>query len=268
MSAAVEPVPTPVIAPTASTVPVRRWDRGLARVLLLLWLVGTISAWVLGTRVVSLDQLTRDAELGNVAQLAVVPAVEGSTWWGASSDPTSGVEEDDGGPGIVLYRRSDSDFARTFAVAPAGSDSPRLPGVDGFTGVMNGWGEQKSEVQRSIAAVERSHWPGVQLDSRWTSVLVPASMLAGFLGALAMLLTRRPERGTRWYWFWLLLLVPAGLGWAAYAWREYLARDAGQPRPSRESGWSGFFYAILLAIALVAASIALPGALGITVLPA
>ena len=62
--------------------------------------------------------------------------------------------------------------------------------------------------------------------------------------------------GTKWFWFWLLVGTPLGVGAIAYAVTELigLRRRPDRPSASRRTGIVGFAAAIVLSLAVAAAS--------------
>ncbi|MEL4505467.1 hypothetical protein AAEX63_10005 [Luteococcus sp. H138] len=71
------------------------------------------------------------------------------------------------------------------------------------------------------------------------------------LGAmeLGLVIAGAARRGTRWFWFWVLLVpgLPLDAGLLGYLWLEVLNRGtAGRTR--RMAGWEGLFFCILVLI--------------------
>lgn len=189
-------------------------------------------------------------------------------WWEETTGRgASGTTSD-----AIVYTRSDDLFPRSYVVVPtsAGTDSPWSWGM--VSGGRFEWrGEELARrdavIERAAAerGVERSDVaPQPWVDGVGWDVGFPAATLGAVLVALGVLFYRRPTSGTRWYWFWLVVGVPGGLGWLAYAWRELLVPRS---RVRREGGAVGFLTMLVGSFVLGLLALFLGNATGMTVIP-
>jgi hypothetical protein len=79
---------------------------------------------------------------------------------------------------------------------------------------------------------------------------------AGFglllLMVAALLSKNRPVRGTRWYWFFVVLAVPYGLGLVYWSLTDRPWNASAAERDNRRRGWVGLVTGLVAAIALTA----------------
>lgn len=236
--------------------------RFIGHMLVTMWVLVLVGAWLTGSRVVSLDQLEADIAADNVSVLSSPQSSPKSAWLhDNSTDDISGNES-----GVVQYQRSNETLGRTYVVAPA---KPALDGTWSW-GMTSGnsftWaGEQLERRDAALGQLQHehpekripettAHWPPI-----FTLVMIGCSIVS-----LGVLLSTRPGYGNRWFWFWLIVGLPAGLGWLAYARLEHLAP---QTKERRDGGFVGFFTMIVGSFVFGIALMLLANATGMSVIP-
>ena len=114
---------------------------------------------------------------------------------------------------------------------------PFPPADRAMTGAMySGDGSKPTAEDRATAYVaDRTMVGGVVV---WTD----AAKLALLLAAVASLIARTPQRGTRWFWFWVIT-IPLGVGLLWYAIREQLQDH--DPSVRRWKGAQGVIFSLL-----------------------
>ncbi|MFI7597373.1 hypothetical protein [Actinoplanes sp. NPDC049681] len=91
--------------------------------------------------------------------------------------------------------------------------------------------------------------------------------IAGTLITLWALLSTDPVTGTKWFWFWILTLLPMGVGLLWWLARERpWARDVA-PREKRHRWYAGIGYSFLVGLVLSIAYALLRGWLGDGIIP-
>ncbi|MCB5991105.1 hypothetical protein [Janibacter melonis] len=248
----------------------RRSARVVGHAIIGMWLVLAALAWAGGARVVTLDQLERDVSRDTVSALGDERYVPGSAWWSWFPIATSGGGDASGlsgRPGAVVYQRDDSLVRRTYVVLPAARGEGDQT-WDGLSVASDEWrGAERERLDAVLVQLDdqRPQARAGDLPSRWlTEGGFVAVMVVGSLAVLAVLLRLRPTHGNRWYWFWVLLALPGGVGWLLYARREHLDPS---PRVRRYGGWSGVASGIAYSFLLAVGMLVLVSATGMTVIP-
>lgn len=87
----------------------------------------------------------------------------------------------------------------------------------------------------------------------WRGRLQGISIVLALTGAVLVIAGPAPVRGTRWYWWWMLLFVPYGLGLVLWLFRDRPWANAEETSADRDRGWFGLVTALLsnFAVAIV-----------------
>lgn len=245
-----------------------RWGRRIGRVFVVLWVVVAAYAWLAGSQVVSLDRLESDLRDGSIGEIARDQRVPVSSWW----DGAPGESASDPASGAIVYTRTDDLFPRSYVVVPtsSGTDAPWAWGT--FSGGWVDWyGEELSHRDALLERVD-AEIPQARVDAAPEPWVDGVGWDVGFavvptlvtLAALGVLVNARPTYGNRWYWLWVIIIVPGGLGWLAYARREHLAP---RPRARRDGGVAGLFTALVATFLLGLVALLVGNATGMTVIP-
>ena len=186
----------------------------------LLWIAWAVLAWALEPRSVSADQVRADIASGQILTYRVTGLSHTDDAWlpsaGGDGWDTLGLDEMTGLPDEERYQQPatgilywvDAPFAQTRHFDANDLQSPGLPAdpsvsYRGLVQEMRAGGVPLTTVgPDQVPNLDLPFWPG------WAALL---------LGFGSILLGYRPTRATRWGWFWLVYLVPAGLGLVALA---------------------------------------------------
>ncbi|MEU8243535.1 hypothetical protein AB0C07_35230 [Actinoplanes missouriensis] len=87
----------------------------------------------------------------------------------------------------------------------------------------------------------------------WRGWLQGISIVLALTGAVLVIAGPAPVRGTRWYWWWMLVFVPYGLGLVLWLFRDRPWANAQEGSADRDRGWFGLVTAVLanFAVAIV-----------------
>ncbi|MDG4764609.1 hypothetical protein O7632_10920 [Solwaraspora sp. WMMD406] len=242
------------------TVPLTRWRWWdvLRLALVMLWLVAAGTAWWTTPRQQSYEQAKADVAAGRVV------AYQWGDNWGARNgawfSPAPLRSSGDLGPLFVwrteagrVYWTNTEVSGEVTLTDTADAENFSGPGAAGLAKDLRSAG-----LEQRIGGVHSVGQIGTQV-----GFVLGVVCLAVIVGGPA------PVRGTRWYWFWLVYLVPYGLGMVFW-----LARDrpwtgtAAAPlnlldgaTPPRDSGFVGFGLGLLAAIVISFLTMALHGIL-------
>lgn len=221
--------------------------RAFVGALLLAAVLTPLLGYVRGYEVVDGQQFLEDAASGQVTQW---DRGEGFDTDSRSADFST---SEDGG--MILYRPAGGFWTRDRLASPV-PDPRRTSGV-----TMDDWGAAAPEMRAAIDGL--GYDTAVDQDPLgWWKVIASLSVVAALIWAVT---GARPARGTRWFWFWIIVLVPGYLGVAAYLWREHL-RPAGVREPRRR-GLDGFATGLLTAMGLRLAWLVIGGIFVFGVIP-
>ncbi|MEV4482113.1 hypothetical protein [Micromonospora coxensis] len=216
----------------------------LCAVLLVGWLLWAVSAWWASPRPVDATWLDRDLAAGRVVG-----------WERAQGWIDDGVFL-----GGLAQARTDRQGTMIVWTTPAGQTRAVDLAADG-TG-------PGSPLDRYTARLTAIRAPGGDpgAPARVLSVAVPGLAVAVGLAWLVALVSGAPPRhGTRWFWFWLGLLPPFGLGVLAWLYVECWRPPTG--RVDRHSGLLGLAWGFAVGLVLSVLTIGLRSALGGNVVP-
>lgn len=213
------------------------------------------SAWQTGLRASTFEQLQRDIADGSVQQWYAAERLESgpldltraqaSTMRGDLDETGEGVYlPPKGDPlGGILVWRSWGDpgwqVASSTGVSSRGDDYQE-PATEESTAIVG----QLREAQVPMKPFEFS-------EGSWVTNAVSFGGLALFA---FLVLGPAPRVGTRWFWFWVMLTLPAASGVVAYAVLELVGirRRPDRPLDRRISGLRGFLGSILVSMVLLA----------------
>lgn len=256
----------------------------LGAALVLLWAAWLIALWVSQPRVVPPSQLDGDLEQGQVTGYAVVRATEdpagffdagrGIEVWPAPDDARAGLGNPDQGP----WSQANGHLTIAYWVDSTVADLRVLDPFRTFPGDLDAIADRldAAGIEDRSAAVDPSTFPR----GAWN-----AHGLLMLGGLFIVIAGPRPQRGNRWFWFWVLGGLPLALGLLALAVLEFVRppRGAGVHSttsladvtvgdtsasgvtasdealtPRRRGGWAGFGLSILGAVlvAVVAGELA------------
>ncbi|MEV8508040.1 hypothetical protein AB0368_24920 [Actinoplanes sp. NPDC051475] len=97
--------------------------------------------------------------------------------------------------------------------------------------------------------------------------IVTGLAIAGALITLWALVSTDPVTGTKWFWFWILTLLPMGVGLFWWLARERPWAREVVPREKRHRWYAGIGYSFLAGLALTLAYALLRGRLGDGIMP-
>ncbi|WP_412735141.1 hypothetical protein [Krasilnikovia sp. MM14-A1259] len=229
----------------------------------LLWLLAAATAWWTAPRQQSYEQATAAVTAGRVTAYQWGDHWDDGSaqrWFGDYSLQSSGTP----GP-IFAWRTPD---ARWHWTDTGGVVVP----VDATDAA-----DDQQYAGPGAAALTRE-LKAAGLDDADSDVVLPTAVVAiatvlGLLLLGVLIAGPAPRLGTRWYWFWVITVVPYGLGLLVWVAREHpwsrsaaveLAPD-GTPR--RDRGFLGLGVGLLSALVISVAVVLLRGALGDTWLP-
>ncbi|MFW5473680.1 hypothetical protein ACOCJ5_10250 [Knoellia sp. CPCC 206450] len=214
-----------------------------------------VSSWQTGLRASSFEQLQADLADGTVQQWYAAEQLESGPL-DLTRAPASGVRGDleEGAEGAYLPPKGEPLGGilvwRTWGgtgwlvASPAGTaalaDDLRMAATEESTALVG----QLREAQVPMKPFEFS-------DGSWVAVVVTF----GGLGLFAFLVMGpSPRVGTRWFWLWVMLTLPAASGVLAYAVLELVGirRRPDRPLDRRISGLRGFLGSILVSMVLLA----------------
>jgi hypothetical protein len=236
-----------------------RWWDVLRLALVLLWLIAAGTAWWTAPRQQSYEQARADVVAGRVVAYQ----------WGDSWDARPGAWF-----GSATLRSS-GELGPVFAWRTADG---RVRWTDTYVSgevIFTGAGYEEGFSTPGAAALARElRSAGLEQRVGGVQSADPIGLGIGFvLGVvfLAVILGGpAPVRGTRWYWFWLVYLVPYGLGLLYWLAREQPRSgtaatslgllDGGTRR--RHSGLFGFGVGLLAALLISLLTVAMRGFLG------
>ncbi|SCG36192.1 hypothetical protein GA0070614_0253 [Micromonospora coxensis] len=216
----------------------------LSVVLLVGWLLWAVSAWWASPRQVDVAWLDRDLAAGRV-----------SGW-----DRAQGWIDDGVFLGGIAQARTDRHGATIVWTTPGGQTRAVDLGADG-----TGPGSRLDGYTTRLTAVRP---PGVDPGGPAPVLAVAVSVLAmavGLVWLVALVTGPPPRHGTRWFWFWLGLLPPFGLGVLAWLYAECWRPPTG--RIDRHSGLLGLAWGFAVGLVLSVVTIGLRAALGGNVVP-
>ena len=216
------------------------------------------SSWTAGLQPSTLETLRSDIASGAVVQwyaassldkgpLDVARAEQSGTSSGSADQPS--VEDDsvmvpEGFPvgGILVWRTWGQSGWSVAGPGSAVSAPMSAQATDESTALVR----QLREAQVPMKPFEFSDRAPLELVAALGGVVLLLSLVAG----------PATRVGTKWFWFWLLVGTPLGVGAIAYAVTELigLRRRPDRPSASRRTGIVGFAAAIVLSLAVAAAS--------------
>lgn len=230
----------------------RPWWDALRLTLVLLWLIGSVTAWWTAPRQESYERATADATAGRVV------AYQWGDHWGGNESrhwfgaPVLRQSSSQLGP-LFAWQTSDgrvhwTDTTSFNEVVVTGAiDNEGFSGV-GAVGIAQNLRASGIE-DRAGALPQRTPVGG------WIALLFTVVTLGVVVAGPP------PRLGTRWFWFWLICLTPQGLGllfWLAreHPWASPPARTTahgnGERRDRGALGFGiGIFAAILYGVVLL-----------------
>lgn len=227
--------------------------------LVLLWLFAAVTAWWTAPRQQSYDQATADIAAGRVVAYQWGERWDAGprAWFSPAALRSSGQL----GP-VFAWRTSDGRVRWTDT--EVSGDFP----VTGAADLGNFAGPGAAAIGQELrAAGLEDRVGGVQSAGR---VGTRIGFVLGVVFLAVVVGGPAPVRGTRWYWFWLVYLVPFGLGllfwlardrpWSGVAAAPPGVVDLGGQR--RNSGIRGFAVGLLAAILIGLLTLLLHGVLG------
>ena len=213
------------------------------------------SAWQTGLRASTFEQLQADLADGTVQQWYAAERLE-SAPLDLTRAPASGVrgDLDEAGEGVYLPPKGDPLGGilvwRTWGgtgwqvASPAGTaalgDDLRMAATEESTALVG----RLRDAQVPMKPIEFS-------EGSWVTVVVSL----GGLALLAFLVVgQSPRVGTRWFWFWVMITLPAASGVVAYAVLELVGirRRPDRPLDRRINGVRGFLGSIVVSMVLLA----------------
>ncbi|BBH67611.1 hypothetical protein ACTI_42960 [Actinoplanes sp. OR16] len=215
----------------------------VARVLiLLLWVVAAAMTWWTAPREVSYEKALDAAKSGEVRAYD----------WGMNWDDGSGRWLD----APYLERQSGPWFAwRTSDYRVYWADTSPADG-DQTTVDVNG-------MEHTGAAAEIAR----ELDQPSGELIPWRKWIQGISAVLALtffavlIIGPAPALGTRWYWFWVVLLIPYALGMVFWVLRDRPWSDAANEE-DRDHGWFGLAHAIAANLVITVVLLILNALLG------
>ncbi|MBQ1025483.1 hypothetical protein [Micromonospora sp. C95] len=218
-----------------------RWWAALRLIIVMLWLVAAGTAWWTAPRQQSYDQAEADVAAGRV-----VAHQWGERWDAERRTPWFGTADlESSGPlgPLFAWRTTDGRVWWT--------DTTYFDQVT-IIGTVH---ERSYDGPGAVAIAERLQAAG--LDSRSAALqplgnLVAGTGLAAAVAIIGVLLAGpAPVQGTRWFWFWLVCLVPFGLGllWWLARERPWTYADSPPAGPRQRShGALGFVLGLVAAL--------------------
>ncbi|WP_433830632.1 hypothetical protein ACQP2E_11365 [Actinoplanes sp. CA-015351] len=213
---------------------------GVARILVvLLWIAGAALTWWTTPREVSYERALAAVSSGEVRDY------EWGFSWNDSSDrwfePKTLSRKGNAAPWFV-WRTSDQRVYWT---------DTSLAAVDQESVVIDGapHGGGAAPIARQLVQQPQS-----DVLVPWSSWLQGISLVLALTSLVVVISGPAPVRGTRWYWFWMVALIPYGIGLAFWLFRDRpWASAEPDPAKERDRGWFGIVTAILanLGITLV-----------------
>ncbi|MBB2940861.1 hypothetical protein FB565_000565 [Actinoplanes lutulentus] len=211
---------------------------GVARILLvLLWIAGAASTWWTAPREVSYERALAAVSSGEVRAYQWGNGWDGSERWFEAKTLTS---RGDAAPYFV-WRTSDQRVYWTDTTLAAVDQESVI--VDG---IPHGGGA--APIARQLTQQEQA-----TVLNPWSGWLQGISLVLALTSLIVVISGPAPVRGTRWYWFWMVALIPYGIGLVFWLFRDRpWASAEPDPAKERDRGWFGVVTAILanLVIAL------------------
>ena len=106
-------------------------------------------------------------------------------------------------------------------------------------------GEGTTGIAQDLLAAGVRAQPG-RLDTL-DRVSYRAGVAVAFAALVLLIVGPAPALGTRWFWGWMILLVPYGLGMVFWLFRDRPWATVERPAVLRDRGWLGLVLALLLA---------------------
>lgn len=211
-----------------------------------------LSSWSSGLRPSTFESLRADLRDGSVQQWYAAESFE-SAPLGLLSAPTSTLrgEGDETLDGVFQPPVGDP-VGGLLVWRTWGSPGWQVASQSGVTGAGDGDREPASEESTALVAQLRAaQVPMKPFEFSGTTLTGPLA-LGGLVVLIGLVTGGAPRVGTRWFWLWVMLIVPVGLGFAAYAVVELvgLRRRPDRPLDRRRSGLVGLVGAIVLSLVM------------------
>lgn len=213
------------------------------------------SAWQTGLRASTFQQLQSDLADGTVQQWYAAEQLESGPL-DLTRAPASGVRGDleEAGEGVDLPPEGDP-LGGILVWRAWGSTGWQAASSSAMNSVSEDYRESATEESTALVGQLRAAQvpmkPVEFSEGSWEAVAVS-------LGGLALLaflvMGPAPRVGTRWFWLWVMLTLPAASGVVAYAVLELVGirRRPDRPLDRRISGLRGFLGSILVSMVLLA----------------
>ena len=226
-------------APLPMTVPA--WRRTAAVVLLVGWaLFVGLHIWTL-PRESSEAQLRADIAAGRVVgYLQVYGLGEMEDVWGLRR---VGFNTSDQGSGLAWDLGDGRTRYATITGSPVMVGSPPPPTIND-----DGTASSPVVLQPTSDLISDMRAHGARAGLRSWELVPVLGVVVGVLGLVGLLFGPRPERGTKWFWFWVLG-ISGGLGLVAWLLAEHVWPPR-VPRAVRRRGILGFVIALASSLAL------------------
>ncbi|CAN7307191.1 hypothetical protein [Knoellia sp. LjRoot47] len=214
-----------------------------------------VMSWSTGLRASTFQQLQSDIADGSVQQWYAAERFESGPL-DVRQAPASTVrgDLDEGSEGVYLPPAGDP-LGGILVWRTWGEPGWRVASESGVSNAADGDQEAATEVSTALVGQLRAAQvpmkPYEFSDGGWVSGAVTFGGLALFVFLVA---GPSPRVGTRWFWFWVVLTLPAASGVVAYAVLELigLRRRPDRPLDRRISGLRGFLGSILVSMVVLA----------------